>query len=551
MDCDYETNYRCGDGEHNLLKKILGRLAQLVGLAGGGGGVGDTVTLTVSDIQIGAVEIKDGDTDARAKIITTCPLDTDRGLVVRNIPCGVQAVSGPLTDAQLSARVNTLGQKTMAGSTSVVIAADQPPIPFILSGAAFIGVCPGEFDTGLVVRNIPCGTQAVSVASMPLPAGAATEATLSSLESLTSIYFPAFEAQLAYLSNLDVQLSTLVRTTCPSGADAALAVRNIPCGTQAISAVSLPLPAGAATEVTVGNILGVNTFYLPSIDNWLGQIAGLIRTTCPSGADVALAVRNIPCGTQAISAVSLPLPAGAATEVTLANIDLFTSFYLPDISDILNSALPSLLTQTSFEARTPTLGQKTMAGSSPVVIASDQSPISVKSAEDATYGSFTAELTLGTAIGKNRILSFFHPVGVTLKYEIIKIILFFKVTHTVGVGQYKIQFTTVESATGTVLTPQQYLRSDANTGASVRAATTADGTLVGNPFIGYTKSLTPITGDPVGAMVTIYEHPGSPGERPITLRASTAEGILVYQDVTATLTTAPIVAARIVWRELS
>jgi len=549
MDCDYETNYRCGDGEHNLLKKILGRLAQLVGLAGGGGGVGDTVTLTVSDIQIGAVEIKDGDTDARAKIITTCPLDTDRGLVVRNIPCGVQAVSGPLTDAQLSARVNTLGQKNMPGSTSVVIAADQSVLNTNLVGAAFIGVCPGEFDTGLVVRNIPCGTQAVSVASLPLPAGAATEATLSSLESLTSIYFPAFEAQLAYLSNLDVQLSTLVRTTCPSGADAALAVRNIPCGTQAISAVSLPLPVGAATEVTVGNILGINTFYLPSIDNWLGQIAGLIRTDCPAGADVALAVRNIPCGTQAISAVSLPLPTGAATEVTLANIDLFTSFYLPVLSDIFLGQA-ALLTQTSFEARTPTLGQKTMAGSSPVVIASDQSPISVKSAEDATYGSFTAELTLGTAIGKNRILSFFHPVGVTLKYEIIKIILFFKVTHTVGVGQYKITFTTAESATGTVLTPQQYLRSDANTGASVRAATTADGTLVGNPFIGYTKSLAPITGDPFGAAVPIYEHPGSPGERPITLRANTAEGILVYQDVTATLTTAPIVAARIVWREL-
>lgn len=461
MACDYETEFRCGDGEYNLHKKILGRLAQLVGLAGGGGGVGDTVTLTVSDIEIGAVEIKDGDTDARAMVITTCPVDSDRGLVVRNIPCGTQAVSGPfLTDAQLRA-------------------------------------------SAIVVTG------------------------------------PLTDAQLR-----------------------ASAV--------AVSMASLPLPAGAATEVTLADI-AVN----------IADIDSLIMTTCPSGSDPALAVRNIPCGTQAISAVSLPLPAGAATEVTLANIDAYTSFYLGHLEfiDFQTSSMQSDM--TAILARTPTLGQKTMAGSSPVVIASDQSvipvtgpltdaqlratavpvsgpltdaqlratPVSITHAFAATYGSFTAELTLGTAIGKNRILSFFHPIGVTLNYEIVKIILFFKTTHTVGVGQYKIQFSTVESATGTVLTPQQYHRGDANTGASVRSATTADGTLVGNPFIGYTKSLTPITGDPLGAMVPIYEHPGSPEEKPITLRASTAEGILVFQDVTATLTTAPIVAARIVWRE--
>lgn len=62
---------------------------------------------------------------------------------------GTVAVSNAfLLDATLTARMNTLGQKTMVNSTPVVIASDQSVIP-------------------------------MSVASLPLPAGAATEATLA------------------------------------------------------------------------------------------------------------------------------------------------------------------------------------------------------------------------------------------------------------------------------------------------------------------------------------------------------------------------------------
>lgn len=141
MSCDYEKDYKCGDGEFNLLKKILGRLKELVGLADPPGG-GSTVTLTVSDIEIGAVEIKDGDTDARARIITTCPDPADRGLVVRNIPCGTQAVSGGVDI------VGPLAAQPAFDSVSVVLASDH--------------------------------------SSLPLPVGAATDATL--LDWLPSIY---------------------------------------------------------------------------------------------------------------------------------------------------------------------------------------------------------------------------------------------------------------------------------------------------------------------------------------------------------------------------
>lgn len=68
-------------------------------------------------------------------------------------------------------------------------------------------------------------------------------------------------------------------------------------------------------------------------------------------------IRIDPTGTttQPISAATLPLPTGAATEATLA----------------------TLLTTSAFQARINTLGQKTMANSTPVVLASDQTVIPV------------------------------------------------------------------------------------------------------------------------------------------------------------------------------
>lgn len=49
------------------------------------------VTLNASDIEIGAVELKDGATDNRASIINTAPT-TEYGIVTRNIPSGTQNV---------------------------------------------------------------------------------------------------------------------------------------------------------------------------------------------------------------------------------------------------------------------------------------------------------------------------------------------------------------------------------------------------------------------------------------------------------------------------
>lgn len=133
-----ENDYKVGDYDNHILRKILARLKQLVGLSS----ASSEVTLTVSDVQIGAVELKDADTDTRAKVRSSDPAAGDNGLVVRNIPSGTQAISaaslplpaGAATQATLQnvetyvSEIPAQGQATMAASMPVVIASNQTPV---------------------------------------------------------------------------------------------------------------------------------------------------------------------------------------------------------------------------------------------------------------------------------------------------------------------------------------------------------------------------------------------------------------------------------------
>lgn len=94
-----------------------------------------------------------------------------------------------------------------------------------------------------------------------------------------------------------------------------------------------------------------------------------VQSTAVAGTEVALVTRNIPGGTQAISAASLPLPTGASTSAnqTTGNASLSS------IDTKLTTTNASL---AAIDAGTPAaLGQATMANSMPVVVASNQSPI--------------------------------------------------------------------------------------------------------------------------------------------------------------------------------
>lgn len=199
--------------------------------------------------------------------------------------------------------------------------------------------------TGLTDGQLRASAVPVSAASLPLPSGASTEATLALIKAKTD--------------NLDVALSTRAVTGLT---DAQLRASAVP-----VSAASLPLPSGAATEATLALIKA-------KTDN----LDVALSTRAVTGlTDAQLRASAVP-----VSAASLPLPTGAATETTLGNV----------------------LTTTAFQARVNTLGQKTMANSTPVVLSSDQTTFPVTA---TCSGTVTANQ--GTAAAHaNR-----WPVGVS------------------------------------------------------------------------------------------------------------------------------------------
>ena len=155
---------------------------------------------------------------------------------------------------------------------------------------------------------------------------------------------------------------------------------------------SLPLPTGAATSAlqTTGNnslssidskITAVNTGAVVVSSSVLPTDASTsaLQTTGNSSLSSidtktpALVTGRVPVDgsavTQPISAASLPLPAGAATQTTLSSID----------------------------AKFSALGQNTMSASTPVVLSSNHSDISVKNKSS----SFSNITTTGTTTIKS------------------------------------------------------------------------------------------------------------------------------------------------------
>lgn len=84
-----------------------------------------------------------------------------------------------------------------------------------------------------------------------------------------------------------------------------------------------------------------------------------------------------------VSAAALPLPAGAAT----AALQTTGNASLANIDADLDVALSTRLAEATFTNRINTQGQKNMAGSTPVVLASDQSSVPVTAAQGTAAAS--------------------------------------------------------------------------------------------------------------------------------------------------------------------
>ena len=212
--------------------------------------------------------------------------------------------------------------------------------------AAVKNTTPTGTDYGLVVRNV--GT--VTVASTGIPV---TQSSASALNA-TVRGFKTNNASPPLIDNLGA-MGAVATTAAPSYTDGNLVFLSTDLSGNLRTSItgSLPLPTGAATESTLSTLLTQTAFNARI--NTLGQ------KTAANSTPVVLASDQ---STLPVSVAALPLPSGAATESTLT----------------------TLLTQSTFTNRINTLGQKTSANSTPVVLASDQSSLGVSGTVTANQG---------------------------------------------------------------------------------------------------------------------------------------------------------------------
>ena len=257
-----------------------------------------------------------GDATAANQVIGNASLASIDGKLTNPLPVsipGAIAVTGPLTDAQLRAT----------------------PVP--VSGTVSTG---GLTDAQLRAAPVP-----VSAASLPLPTGAATEATLSTLTgkipaSLT-VVGTALKVDGSAVTQpvsgplTDAQLRATpvpVSGTVSTGGltDAELRASAVP-----VSAAALPLPSGAATaalqtqpgvdigDVTVNNAAGAAAVNVQDGGNSL-TVDGTVTITPPTltkgtqGA-TGLSVQNLrDAGRTAINVYTTAITAGTtATETAI------------------------------------------------------------------------------------------------------------------------------------------------------------------------------------------------------------------------------------------
>jgi hypothetical protein len=249
-----------------------------------------------------------------------------------------------------------LGQTVMASSLPVAIASNQGAVP-------------------------------VSAASLPLPTGAATEATLSA----ASAKLPASLGQKLMAASLAVVLAsdqpalpvsgTFWQATQPVSIAGTVAVSGPLTDTQLrASAVPVSLASVPTHAVTQSGTWNVGT--VTSLTQMNGQAismgtgvrdAGTQRVTIATNDSVPVtgtfwqATQPVSGtfwqATQPVSLATVPLPTGAATEATLSAI---------------SGKLPA------------TLGQKAMAASLAVVVSSDQSTMPVATVDASASGTLSA-----------------------------------------------------------------------------------------------------------------------------------------------------------------
>lgn len=198
-----------------------------------------------------------------------------------------------------------------------------------------------------------CDTGNVTVVSSALPTGAATESTLSTLNgkvtavdtgnvTVASSALPTGAATEASLATVAGDTTSLDAKMPAQGA--ALTAASTPVNIASdqvvpVSATSLPLPTGAATESTLSTLNGKVT----TVDTGNVTVAS---SALPTGAATettlsALNTKVTAVDTGNVTVSSSALPTGAATETTLSTLNGKVTACDTSNVTIASSALPT------------------------------------------------------------------------------------------------------------------------------------------------------------------------------------------------------------------
>ena len=247
-----------------------------------------------------------------------------------------------LLDATFTARINTLGQKVMASSTPVVIASDQSSIP-------------------------------ITVAALPLPAGAATEATLAT--RLADVTFTGrFVAATLDADAIANQTTTSVHGMGyfyngvtwdrMRGAIATGLLVNVSNASLAVTGTFFQAtqPVSIAATVSVQGVKS-NNAVVPGATN-IGILPCVATTAAPAYTDtfqvgcstnlvgstrtISQTVTLSTTGQQAVTAVATALPANSGREVCIKVVSSGTQTVFYGIAGVTTATGQELLPGEKF-----------------------------------------------------------------------------------------------------------------------------------------------------------------------------------------------------------
>jgi hypothetical protein len=383
------------------------------------------VTLEIGDLEIGAIELKDHTTDDRVhitpdnEIVSEARLHDESGIGITSTLVGIKQ----------GIDVNVVGGTAISASTD-----EDDSVPASMTLAALINLTYGYDGVDWQRINSTAGrmhvdgsgvTQPISAVSLPLPTGAATEATLAT--RATEATLGAVETNT---DNLDVLLSTRATELTLSTLNAKF-VSGTDIGDVTINNGS---GAGAVNIQDGGNTITVDgTIAATQSGTWdINNISGTI--SLPTGAATEATLSTL--ATEAtLSSFRTDFNAvDFATETTLAGIKAATdnltfaatrllvdgSGVTQPVSGTITADIGTtggLLLDSTFTGRINTLGQKLSAASTPVVLASDQSAIPVSQSGTWDINNISGTISLPTGAATEATLSTLNgkiPSGLTV-----------------------------------------------------------------------------------------------------------------------------------------